>query len=425
MPVSANVSTKRLTSEVTSNYAYFEEFLTYLPDPAEQIIDDPAGAFETFRKMILDPHINAKIQQLKDEVLSKEFDIVPADNSDKAREIAEFVENAIYEGLNIEQDFAELLTAIEYGFSVSEVIWRQKNGYWLPDSLKGRKQDKFRFNTKGELLYYDPLSGWKVLDTTYKFIVHRHNSQVENHYGTSVLLACYWPWQFKKAGWKFWLKVAEKFGVPTVLALIKGEGMTEEQKAEVANFVAEALLNIQEDAAATLIDVDEVKLLESKGSAEDFRELIELCNAEISKAITGEILTADKGNTGSYALAKVHAETLKRRGRKVAKALANTLNRTLIRWIVELNYGRDMLHLSPELQFDFTEIPEWDQVKDAIDRGVPISKKSLYTVYNLPEPEGEEDIFISPKLQGGMAFSDASSEEGKSGFFLPRRIKTS
>ena len=410
------VPTKKLTTEITSNYAYFEQFLTYLPDPADTILDDPEGAYEVFRKMLLDPHINAKLQQLKDEVLSKEFDIVPADESSKAQEIADFVKKAIYENLNIEQDFAELLSAIEYGFSVSEVIWKQEGGFWLPDSLKARKQEKFRFNTKGELLYYDPIEGWKRLDTTYKFIIHRHNPQVENPYGTSVLLSCYWPWQFKKAGLKFWLKVAEKFGVPTVLALINGD-LPADQKAEVADFVAEALLNIQEDAAVALIGVEDVKTLESKGSAEDFKELIELCNAEISKAITGEILTADKGNTGSYALAKVHSETLKRRGRKVAKALANTLNRTLIRWIVELNYGKDMLHLVPEFQFDFTEIPEWEQVKDAIDRGVPVSKEALYSMYNLPKPVNEEDVFISPKLSasGGMNFSDF--------FTLPRRVR--
>jgi len=410
------VPTKKLTTEITSNYAYFEQFLTYLPDPADTILDDPEGAYEVFRKMLLDPHINAKLQQLKDEVLSKEFDIVPADESSKAQEIADFVKKAIYENLNIEQDFAELLSAIEYGFSVSEVIWKQEGGFWLPDSLKARKQEKFRFNTKGELLYYDPIEGWKRLDTNYKFIIHRHNPQVENPYGFSVLLACYWPWMFKKAGWKFWLKVAEKFGVPTVLALIKGEGMTEDQKAETANFIAEALLNIQEDAAVALVDVEKVETLESKGSAEDFARLIELCNAEISKAITGEILTADKGNTGSYALAKVHSETLKRRGRKVAKALANTLNRTLIRWIVELNYGKDLLHLTPKLQFDFTEIPEWEQVKDAIDRGVPVSKEALYSMYNLPKPVNEEDVFISPKLSasGGMNFSD---------FFTLRKVQ--
>jgi len=410
------VPTKKLTTEITSNYACFEQFLTYLPDPADVLLNDPEGAYEVFRKMILDPHINAKIQQLKDEVLSKEFHIVPADESAKAKEIAEFVKAAIYENLNIEQDFAELLSAIEYGFSVSEVVWKQENGYWLPDSLKARKQGKFRFNTKWELLYYDPVEGWKRLDTTYKFIVHRHNPQVENPYGTPVLLSCYWPWMFKKAGWKFWLKVAEKFGVPTVLALLKGEGFPEGQLEEAANYVAEALLNIQEDAAVALVGVDRVETLESKGSAEDFARLIELCNAEISKAITGEILTADKGNTGSYALAKVHMETLKRRGRKVAKALANTLNRTLLRWIVELNYGKDLLHLTPKLRFDFTEIPEWEQVKDAIDRGVPVSKEALYSMYSLPKPQNDEDVFISPKLAaGGANFSDF--------FTLPRRVR--
>jgi len=166
------VPAKKLTTEITSNYAYFEQFLQYLPDPADVFVDDPEGAYEVFHKMLLDPHINAKLQQLKDEVLSKDFDIVPVDESSKAREIADFVRKAIYENLSIEQDFAELLSAVEYGFSISEVVWKQENGYWLPDSLKARKQERFRFNAKGELLYYDSVEGWKVLPTTYIQVHH-------------------------------------------------------------------------------------------------------------------------------------------------------------------------------------------------------------------------------------------------------------
>jgi len=112
----------KLTKEITSNYAYFERFLAYLPDPADLILDDPQGAYEVFRKMSLDPHINAKLQQLKDEVLSKDFNVVPADESAKAAEIARFVEETIHENLDIENDFAELLCAVEFGFSVSQCI---------------------------------------------------------------------------------------------------------------------------------------------------------------------------------------------------------------------------------------------------------------------------------------------------------------
>jgi len=59
--------------------------------------------------------------------------------------------------------------------------------------------------------------------------------------------------------------VAEKFGVPTVLALLKGDGLPEGKLEEAANHVAEALLNIQEDAAVALVGVDEIETLESKG----------------------------------------------------------------------------------------------------------------------------------------------------------------
>ena len=393
-----------ITKEITSSYTHFEEFLSYLPDPIDKFLNDIPDALDTFKEMLLDPHISSKLEQLKDEVLSKDWYIEPFDNSEKAQKVAKFVED-ILDDINIDNSFEHFLSCVEFGYSVSEIVWKIENGYYIPH-IKEKPQDIFRFKTDGTLVYQSP-QGDTPLKKDYKFLVFTWKDSPKNPYGTPVLAQCYWPWQFKKAGWRFWMTVAEKFGVPTVLALFDVETLTPEEAEERASFIANALSRIQSDAALGLGGVDKVEKLESKGTGEDFAKLIEACNSEISKAITGEILTSDKGNTGSYALAKVHNETLKKRGRKLAKKLAYTLRETLIKWIVELNFGKDAP--VPFIKFDFSEIAEWDQVKDAIDRGIPVSKKAIYQQYNVPEPEDDNDAFLSPKLNkqaGGEGFSD-------------------
>ena len=391
---------KNLTREITSNYSEFEKFLTFLPNPAEELYaGNVIDAIETFEEMLLDPHIYAKLQQLKDIVLSANFRILPGD--EKA---TEFVEEVI-KSMNLRKELSELLSALEYGFSVSEVIWENRNGYWIPKELKSRHPKRFRFNARGELLYFDN-GEYKALNIPYKFIVHRHSPRAENPYGTSLLLRCYWAWQFKKAGLRFWLITAEKFGVPTILAIFKTEGMSQSEVEERASLIANALSNIQTDAAMALADVEEVKTVEAKGSAEDFERLLHFCNQEISKAITGEVLSSDIGERGSYALAKVHEKTLYQRAERIAKELEETLNKTLISWLVELNFGKDVE--PPKLVLETEELTDWEVVQKAISLGVPVSKKALYSKYGIPEPQSEEDTFVYPKLQqqGGKLFSD-------------------
>jgi len=395
---------KYLVQEVTSSYSSFERFLAFLPNPAEELYaGNVADAIETFEEMLLDPHIHAKLQELKDIVLSANFRISPESEDQESLKVKEFVEDAL-KNLNLIKEVGELLTSLEYGYSVSEIIWENKDGYWIPKELKSRHPKRFRFNAKGELLYLED-GTFKPLNVPYKFIVHRHAPRAENPYGTSLLLRCYWPWRFKKAGLRFWLITAEKFSVPTILALFKTEGLSPEEIEERARLIADALSRIETDAALALANVEEVKTIEAKGSADDFKKLLEFCNMEISKAITGEVLTSDIGERGSYALSKVHENTLYARAKRIAKEIEETLNNTLIRYIVELNFGQNAP--LPRISIEIEEIADWEKVKNAMAMGVPVSLKALYTKYGIPEPVDERDAFVNPKLrQGGVNFSD-------------------
>jgi len=410
------INTSQLTSEVAvikdETLKAFEQFLGYLPNPdvlAQNLENEGNDVFEIFEKMLLDGHIWSQLSIRKAYILSRSWDILPEKGDE---EIAEFVRGAL-NNLFMQQDLEEILTAIEYGYSVTEIIWELIDGMWYPKNLKNRDPERFRFNSYGELLIKKGLGKPERLNETYKFIVYRHESRKENPYGTPVLSRCYWPWLFKKAGVKFWVTMCEKFGVPSIIALF--QSTEADGGKERAAQIAQSLQGLSNDAAAAISNVDEVKTLESSGEGGAFDSLIKFCNIEISKAITGQILSSDIGDQGSYALAKTHEDTLEKITVKDGKALERILNETLIKWIVELNYGVNAP--IPKLEFDYFEIPEWEVIKDAIDRGFPISKKALYSLYNLPEPEDENDVFVMPKLvQGG----ELTLSEGAEGQFYYR-----
>ena len=133
-----------------------------------------------------------------------------------------------------------------------------------------------------------------------------------------------------------------------------------------------------------------------------FTNILNWCNEEISRAITKQTLTTNNSETGTYALGKVHQETLENIAILDAKYIARKLNITLIRWILELN------DIQEKCQFKF-EIPneaELDDIFKATDKGLKVPASYLYRRLNVPEPEeGEEVITNSPtqsiSLSGG------------------------
>lgn len=330
-----------------------------------------------FEEMLQDAHIYAKLEQLKDMVYAMQWDVRPADTGSESAGAAAFVKDCL-STLGIKQLLQDMMMAVEYGFSVVEVVWRETDGVWLPERALGRRPDRFSFTADGLLALKDGITSIP-LEEEYKFIVHRNSPKNENPYGTPVLSKCYWPWMFKKAGFRYWLTVAEKYGVPTVLALF--DSIDDADSRARAKELAENLYNIQSDAAVALANVDSVQVLETKGTSKDFYDLIQICNTEISKAITGEILTSDTSVNGSYSLAQQHLETLRMKSVKMARAISETLTGTLVKWITELNFADAPV---PHFVLDFTAEAEWDVIKDALELGFSVDKDEVAKRFGIP-----------------------------------------
>jgi len=330
-----------------------------------------------FDEMLQDAHIFAKLEQLKDRVQAMQWDVKAADADGHSEGVAAFVKDAL-SSIGIKQLLQDMMMAVEYGFSVVEIVWAERDGVWLPERAVGRRPDRFAFTSDGTLALIDGIKSIP-LEEEFKFIVHRNSPKNENHYGTPVLSKCYWPWMFKKAGFRYWLTVAEKYGVPTVLALF--DSIDDADSRARARELAENLYNIQSDAAVALANVDSVQVLETKGTSKDFSELIQICNQEISKAVTGEILTSDTTANGSYSLAKQHLETLEVKSGKIAGSIAETITKTLVKWIVELNFADSAV---PVFVLDAKAEAEWSVIKDAMELGFSVDKDEVAKRFGIP-----------------------------------------
>ncbi len=382
-------------------------FLSLLPNP-DKVVEEEGP--EIFEIMLQDPHIFAVLQQRKSLLLSKDWDIFPQGTDSRAKELAQKVKEWLLE-INLYHLINNLLACLNYGYSVVEAVWQLRDGLWVPAKFLHHDFKRFGFSPEGSLLLLNTPSGIKTLNQRYKFIVAKNEATPDNPYGKSVLTRCYWPWRFKTAGFKFWITVLEKFGVPSLAALFEST-MVPDQAREIVDYISQELQKITSGSVGALAGIKDIITISGEGEAEDFKLLIDLCNAEISKAILGETLTVEVGERGAYAHGRVHLEVLDFLVKRDAKNLEALLNETLISWLVELNAGASALKFKPIFRFDFEPTADWEKIKDALDRGVPVSKKALYVIYNLPEPEEEEDAFIAPLIaaKAGL-FADNFSEK--------------
>jgi len=134
---------------------------------------------------------------------------------------------------------------------------------------------------------------------------------------------------------KFWVSFTEKFGQPLVWAQVpRGSAEAEYQK------VADLMNETVQDGVLVTPEDSKVELLSGtgNGSSDNFKQLCDFMNNEMSKAILGQTLTTESTGTGTQALGTVHQgvrEDLIQQDKRMIEDCFNTL----IRWIIEVNVG--------------------------------------------------------------------------------------
>lgn len=370
-----------------------------------------ASVWETFeRMMIMDDRVKGGMRIRKTKALAYPWAIVPFDESAQAQTIADAV-TAMMTGLDLSAELSDVWNAIPFGYSLCEGVWVQREGVYTIKNLIGVHPKFVTQGINGALIKGTGVE-IKTWDYPYQFLNMRFEPLFDNPEGSPVLAACYWPYIFKKLGMRFWGTLLEKFGIPSLVALLKNDGKFPLKAADgddantmtigaMATMIVTELGKLKSGGNAALVDVDDVKVLEASGTGADYQLFQNECNNMISIAILGNTMTMDAQSRGSQALGTVHAQISTEVAEGDARFLSKAINSHLIRWFVDLNFGIDTP--TPMFSWDFDGETSWDVVKDAMDRGVPVSLSAIYDKIRGYEPVDEADAFTVASTQSQAA----------------------
>ena len=378
-PTTAELTGQIITDSVLS-------FLNYMPNP-DDVASGTWDSYNTYRKMRTDPRVKSLLSKIKSAALNFPCHIVQEDADNRVYDFIEKID--LFKNLYKKQ--RRMLTALDYGFSVSELIWKKEGSGFVPDNIITRKPERFSFDSAWNL-YNQDIGARSLLNQSYKWLIYQHDPDDENPYGTSMLRCVYWPWMFKQAGYDFWLQATEKFAVKSLYALFDSDG-DEEKVRSRAMSIAEMLMGIESGSTAAIGNVKEIKDIGMSGDLSSFKEMVEACDVQISYGLTGQSIATSNTNGGSLALGEVQADLLYEDCKGIALELQNVLQH-VIDWTVELNFGPGVA--APQIVFDVERRASFDQIIQAIDRNIPVSKSALYSHYGLPEPKDEADSFVMP-----------------------------
>lgn len=386
-------------------YTYPSQGLT--PERLARIFKE-ADAGDVYRQAELfeemegkDTHLFAELQKRKLAVLSLDWEVMSYSESRIDKKAADLVRAALeFEGL--EDSLLDVMDALGKGYSVSEIMWQFKNDQVLIQSLDHVPPRRITFGKLGEirLLTEDNLvTGIELPEN--KFVAHLHRALSGHPSRSGLIRICAWMYLFKNYDIKDWVTFCEVYGMPIRLGKYDASATKEDRDALVA-----AVTQLGTDAAGIISKSTEIEFIQMVKDAKNIYEsLAEFCNKEMSKAILGQTLTADVGDTGSYAASQTHNEVRRDLLKADAKALAETLRRYLIRPLVRFNLGS--APNLPYIKFDLSE-PE-DLEKEAkvysvliSEIGLPVSKKHVYEKFGIPEPEEGEELLAPPSPFGGF-----------------------
>ncbi len=266
-----------------------------------------------YDKMRIDDTVKSSLILKKYAVLAPNFKIVPATDSAEDIEVAKFVEYC-FESMqgSIYDSILQILTALDYGYSVSEINYAQiEEGEFAGKiglaSLKTKYPHNYMFdvdkysNIKDNGLVYTAEGMEKKLPTN-KFLIYSYQKEFGNPYGNSDLRSAYRGYWSKDVLIKFWNIYLERYAMPTVV----GEYASNDA-GSIGN-LRKILDNLTAKTAIShRMGEFDIKLLESqRNSTNEYRDALNFYNKMIARSILIPDRLFAEGETGAYAQSKIH-----------------------------------------------------------------------------------------------------------------------
>ena len=379
-----------------------------LPNP-DPILREMGQAERVYASIAADPHVLGDLRSIRGNFRSHTYRISAGDdidaNSLKAAELCRnwlqrTPPNDICDWLEV---MWQMSSAFLSGYRAHEMVMQSVDGAWLPQMVIDRPGRRVRFDAWGKpLLVSTGNMMGAPLDAPWQLIISRHMPSYDNPYGVAVLSAAFWAWTFKTGGWRYFVKYCERHGLPWPVGRYPaGTSDAEQDK------LAEALESMLEAGYVVTQEGNGIELLvpTNSGSTLPQQALIELCNREISKALTGQAMVAELTGAGARAASETALKRQESIDDSVRDIAAQSMGQ-IFSWITLFNFGDGIA--PPVLEFFQHENAGKDRAdtyKVAADMGARPSKRAMLEELGIPEAEDDADAL----LPAGRAAPDSTA----------------
>lgn len=353
-----------------------------------------------------DPNYRSKLSIRKMATQALPIQVAAADPDDaRSVEIQEFVQSELdNEQSGIVDAIGHLLDAIGKGYSVVEIMWQRDSDRWFPLSYEWRDPRFFRYdrNRGDELMLLteeEPAEGVPLEPA--KFMLHEPamKSGLQIRGGLARVIAALHL--YKSFALRDWMVFAELFGMP--IRLGKYDTVAN-NPADIAT-LRTAVGNIGTDAAAVIPKSMMIEFIEAARSGDGkglFEVLATWLDKQTTLAVLGTNATSEEG--GSFAKARALEEIRDDILKSDARQISTTINRDLVRPLVDLNFGpqpRGMYPTAALLVEDDEDLVAFaNAITPFIDRGLEVEQAPVRDKFKLQEP-AEGASILKPKGGGG------------------------
>jgi SPP1 gp7 family putative phage head morphogenesis protein len=338
------------------------------------------GNYDLFDKMREDDQIRAVMDFKKSLVMGSGWYIdSPDEDIKKFWEVSLCQYFSNDDAITFDSALYEILTALDYGFSITEIIYGTEIiseldniPKWILKNLKTRPPHSFEIYTDDagniEKIMQWQQKGGKVEVPKEKVLLYTYQGEFGNQYGRSEFnIGVYRSWWSKENLIKFWNIALERFGMPLMVGTYPTNSVSEDRDAFEL-----ALKNIQ--AKSSILMQDGFKLEERatvQGTIGDaFDKAIDKHNLMIARGIlTPDLVGLSGAQNSSGGLGGSTAESQIKLfleiTRKINKELTSLINRRIIKPLNIVNFGNGA---EAEIKFrDITKDKEYEAAKLFLD----------------------------------------------------------
>ena len=343
MATASNTSTKRYKELGNSGVQIFNGIIT-----GEEYNFNLMGrnALKTWDEMRRsDAAIKMSLKVVKEPVKSLTWHVQPATNEEKDVEIAEYISANFFDVLRWKTTLHEILTHLEFGFSVFEKVLAYgpingANRIFL-ERLAFRKQTSIAKWVAGDekpgVSQYG--KGGDIISIPLdKIVVFTHEQEGDNYEGMSILRPAYKHWYYKEKLYQIDAIGHERQSLGVVK--IKHPKNAKPSQIEQAE-VAARNLRANEEASIREPDGWSLEFMDMKAkSLKDTEPSINHHNRQIVvNVLAGFMDLGSNSGSGSRSVGETQLKIFEYAIKFIADYIADTMNRYVVKELVDLNYN--------------------------------------------------------------------------------------